>query len=214
MLELGLKFTAAFWLGSVMGGIVLGRLRGGVDLRGTGSGNVGGTNALRTQGALFALGVIVVDVGKGIVAVEWLPGLAVPGVGAAAPVNEALVRYACGLGVVLGHVFPVWHGFRGGKGGATAAGVLCALAPVLGLWIVGLWAAVIFVTGYVGLATMTAAVGAAVVVAATRLPERHGLFVFACLVAGLIVYTHRGNIARMLDGTESRTKRFFGLGRQ
>lgn len=212
MLELGLKLTAAFWLGSIMGGLVLGRLKGGVDLRGAGSGNVGGTNALRTQGALFALGVMIIDVGKGVVAVAWLPGLAVPAVSAAPALDESLVRHACGLGAVLGHMFPVWHGFRGGKGGATAAGVLCALAPSLGVVIIALWIAVIFVTGFVGLATITAAVGAAAF-AATRLPEQHGFFVFASLVAALIVYAHRANIARMLDGTESRMKRFFGLGR-
>lgn len=213
MLELGLKFTAAYWLGSIMGGLLLGRLKGGVDIRAMGSGNVGGTNALRTQGALFALGVMIVDVGKGVVAVAWLPELALPGLAPDAGPVPALVRYACGVGAVLGHVFPVWFGFRGGKGGATAAGVLCYLAPGLGLWIVGLWLAIIFATGYVGLATMTAAVGAAVVVAATRLPEQHGFLVFAIVVAGLIVYTHRGNVRRMLDGTESRMARFFGLGK-
>lgn len=214
MLELGLKFTAAFWIGSVMGGFVVGRLRGGVDLRRLGSGNVGGTNALRTQGALFALGVMVIDVGKGILAVAWLPGLALPGLSTEPPLDHALVQYACGLGAVLGHVYPVWLGFRGGKGGATAAGILCYLAPGLAVWIIGFWLAIIFVTGYVGLATMSAAVGAAGVVGATRLPEQHGFFVFACVVAALIVYTHRANLRRMLDGSESRTARFFGLGRR
>lgn len=211
MLELGLKFTAAYWLGSLMGGLIVGWLKGGVDLRARGSGNVGGTNALRTQGAAFALGVMIVDVGKGVLAVAWLPELAVPGLAGEA-VPPSLVRHACGLGAVLGHVYPVWFGFRGGKGGATAAGVLCYLAPGLAVWIIGLWLAIIFFTGYVGLATMTAAVGAAAVVAATRLPEQHGFFVFAVLVAALIVYTHRGNLARMRAGTESRMVRYFGFG--
>lgn len=214
MLELGLKFTAAYWIGSLMGGLIVGRFQGGVDLRGVGSGNVGGTNALRTQGAAFALAVMVIDVGKGLVSVAWLPGLALPGVARDPAVDPALLQYACGVGAVLGHVFPLWFGFRGGKGGATAAGVLCWLAPGLAVWVIGLWVAVIFVTGFVGLATMTAAVGAAVVAAATRWPAQHGFVVFATLVAALIVYTHRGNIARMAAGTESRTARFFGLGRR
>ena len=213
MLELGLKFTAAYWLGSLMGGLVVGRLRPGVDLRGSGSGNVGATNALRTQGAAFAAAVMLIDVGKGVLAVAWLPGLELPGL-ASEGLDAALVQYACGVGAVAGHVWPLWFGFRGGKGGATAAGVLCWLAPALGLWIVGLWLAIIFLTGFVGLATMTAAVGAALVVAVTRLPEQHGFFVFAALVAALIVYTHRGNIMRMIEGTESRTARFFGFGRR
>lgn len=214
MLELGLKFTAAYWMGSLMGGLILGRLKGGVDLRTLGSGNVGGTNALRTQGAVFALGVLIIDVGKGVAAVAWLPDVAMPAFAADATLDASLVRHACGIGVVLGHVYPVWSGFRGGKGGATAAGVLCYLAPELAVWIIGLWLATIFVTGYVGLATMTAAVGAAAVIGGTRLPEQHGFFVFALLVAALIVYAHRGNIRRMLDGTETRMGRFFGLGKR
>ena len=210
MIELGLKFTLAYMIGSVLGSLVVGWLRGGVDIRKVGSGNAGGTNALRTQGKWFALWVMVVDVGKGIVAAAWIPQLDLPGVGIDAAVPRDLVLYAVGFAAVLGHVFPIWFGFRGGKGGATAAGLLLYLDPLLAVPVIGAWIAIILVTGFVGLSTMGAAVGAAAFIGLTRLPEQHGFFAFACLVAGLIVYTHRSNIRRMLDRTEPRLRRAQG----
>jgi glycerol-3-phosphate acyltransferase PlsY len=207
MVELGLKFTLAYLLGSVLGSLVVGYLKGGVDIRKVGSGNAGGTNALRTQGKWFALWVMVIDVGKGLLAVTAIPLLALPGVGIDPEIERALIVYAVGVGAIAGHVFPVWFGFRGGKGGATAAGLLCYFAPGAGVPVIGLWLAVVLLTGYVGLATMTAGLAAVAFIGATRLPEEHGLFVFACVVALILIYTHRGNIRRMLNGTESRFSR-------
>jgi glycerol-3-phosphate acyltransferase PlsY len=212
MLELGLKFTAAYLLGSVMGALVIGRLLGGIDIRQMGSGNAGGTNALRTQGKVFAAGVMLIDVGKGILAVALIAPLDLPGIGIDPMADRALVIHAVALGAILGHVFPVWHGFKGGKGGATAAGLVCYLAPGLGAGIIGLWIAIVFFTGFVGLATMAATLTAAIYLGLFGLPERAALFVFACLVAALSLYTHRANIRRMLQGKESRFSRFFGLG--
>lgn len=211
MVELGLKFTLAYCLGSVLGSMVVGFVYGGRDIRRTGSGNAGATNALRTYGKLFALWVLVVDVGKGILAAAVIPGLAIPGVGIDPALDRSLLLHAVAFAAILGHVFPVWFAFRGGKGGATAAGLLAYLAPPLFIPVIGLWLLVVFVTGFVGIATVTATVGAAVWVGFTRLPEEHGFFVFACLVALLVVYTHRGNLRRMLDGDEARFGRFFGL---
>lgn len=207
MVELGLKFTLAYLLGSVLGGLVVGYFKGGVDIRTVGSGNAGGTNALRTQGKLFAVWVMMIDVGKGIAAVALIPPLALPGVGLDPEVGRELVLYAVGFGAILGHVFPVWFGFRGGKGGATAAGLLFWFSPAAALPVIGVWLAIVLVTGFVGLATISAGVIAAAIIAATRLPEEHGLFLFATLVALLLIYTHRGNIRRMLNGTESRFSR-------
>lgn len=210
MIELGLKFTLAYLLGSVLGSLVVGYLKGGVDIRKLGSGNAGGTNALRTQGKWFALWVMVIDVGKGILALAWIPGLALPAVGFDPTIQRELILYAVGFGAVLGHVFPIWFDFKGGKGGATAAGLLIWLAPSVAAPVLAAWIALILATGFVGLATMGAAVGAATFIGLTRLPEQHGLFTFACLVAALIVYTHRSNIRRMLDRTEPRFRRFQG----
>jgi len=213
MLELGLKITLAYALGSVMGGLVVGYVRGGVDLRRAGSGNPGGTNALRTQGAAFAFWVLLIDVGKGILAVALIPRLMLPGVGADAEVEGELLTYAVGFAAIVGHVFPLWFDFRGGKGGATAAGLLCYLAPALAIPVLAAWLGVVFFTGFVGIATVSAALFAAVYVGVAELPEQQGLFVFASLVGLLILYTHRGNLRRMMDGTESRFGRFFGLKR-
>ena len=211
MIELGLKFTAAYLLGSILGSLVVGQLCGGVDIRELGSHNAGGTNALRTQGKVFALWVMLIDVGKGVIPVLLLPALAIPGVGLDAQVSRELITYAVGFGTILGHVYPLWYAFRGGKGGATSAGVLFALAPWLALPAIGIWFAVIVITRYVGLATMSVVVGVSAYIGLTRLPEEYGLFIFSLFAAALILYTHRANIKRMLEGSENRTEvvRFF-----
>lgn len=206
MIELGLKFTAAYLLGSILGSLVVGQLCGGVDIRELGSHNAGGTNALRTQGKVFALWVMLVDVGKGVIPVLLLPELAIPGVGLDAQVSRELITYAVGFGTILGHVYPLWYAFRGGKGGATSAGVLFALAPWLALPAIGIWFAVIVVTRYVGLATMSVVIGVSAYIGLTRLPEEYGLFIFSLFAAALILYTHRANIKRMLEGSENRTE--------
>ena len=204
MIELGLKFTAAYLLGSVLGALMMGRIRGGVDIRDVGSRNPGGTNALRTQGFPFALGVMVIDVGKGIVPVALLPSLVIPGVGIDPLVSRDLIRYSVAAAAILGHVYPLWHGFQGGKGGATAIGILFVVAPQIALPAVVLWLAVIAITHYVGLATVSVAVAAPVYFGLTGLPEQPGLFIFSAWVAVIITYTHRENLQRIFAGTEHR----------
>jgi glycerol-3-phosphate acyltransferase PlsY len=204
MIELGLKVTLAYLLGAVLGSLLVGFFYGGVDIRKAGSGNAGGTNALRTQGKVFALWVMLIDIGKGILAAAAIPPLAIPGVGIDPSVDRSLVLYGVAFAAILGHVFPVWFGFRGGKGGATAAGLLCYLAPAAALPVLGSWLLIAFTTGFVGLATISAALVAVVFLGFTALPDRSGLFLFACATAVLLLYAHRGNIRRMLDGTESR----------
>lgn len=204
MIELGLKFTAAYLLGSILGSLVVGRLRGGVDIRKVGSGNPGGTNALRTQGKMFALWVMIIDVGKGILAVTVIPSFAAPGMTVDPAVDRDLILYSVAFAAILGHVYPLWHDFKGGKGGATAAGIICVLAPQLGIVLIVIWLAIIALTGFVGLATMSAAVGAAAFVGVTSAATNSGLFAFTLATAVLIVYTHRENIRRMRAGTETR----------
>lgn len=204
MIELGLKVTLGYLLGAVLGSLLVGYFYGGVDIRKLGSGNAGGTNALRTQGKLFALLVMIVDVGKGILAAAAIPPLVLPGVGLDPDVPRALVLYSVAFAAIVGHVFPVWFGFRGGKGGATAAGLLCYLAPGAAIPVLGAWILIVFTTGYVGLATVSATLIAVVYVGVTGLPAQSGLFLFACGTSALLIYAHRGNIARMIAGTESR----------
>src|SRR5687767_6679860 len=103
MIELGLKVTLAYLVGAVLGSLLVGLFHGGVDIRKSGSGNAGGTNALRTQGKVFALWVMIVDIGKGIFAAAVIPPLAIPGVGIDPSVDRALVLYGVAFAAILGH---------------------------------------------------------------------------------------------------------------
>jgi acyl phosphate:glycerol-3-phosphate acyltransferase len=207
MLELGVKILLAYLLGTVLGSLILGRLRG-VDIRSMGSGNAGATNALRTQGKLFGFLVLVLDIAKGVIAVWWLPTAVLRGVGIDPALPREWLTLACGFAVIVGHVYPVWFGFRGGKGAATMVGVIAAvelrlLAPLLITWF-----AVLVLTGYVGLATMLS--GVALVAAVYVLePNNVPLLVFCMGVALFVIYTHRGNIARMRAGQENRVRRLW-----
>ena len=204
MLELGVKFLISYFLGSLMGALLVGKLRGSVDIRTVGSGNPGGTNALRTQGALFALGVIVIDIGKGVVAAGVVPGLELPFVAEDPSVSRDWLTIACASAAVFGHVWPVYYGFRGGKGMGTLIGTLIVLAPLLLVGVLGVFAVVLVLSGYVGLSTMTAATALPVWLAFTRLPEDQPLFIYLAVMATCIVFWHRANIQRMREGVEHR----------
>src|SRR5260370_21683859 len=158
MLELGVKILIAYLLGTLLGSLILGRLKG-IDIRRRGSGNDGATNALLTQGKVFGLSVLLLDIVKGVLAVAWVPALNLPGVGLDPQVSRQWLALACGIAVILGHVYPVWFGFRGGKGVATVVGVIGALDPRLLVPLFSCWFVVVLLTGYVGLASMLAAVG-------------------------------------------------------
>lgn len=207
MLELGVKFLLSYFLGSVMGAMVMGRIRGGVDIRTMGSGNAGGTNALRTQGAGFALGVVIIDVGKGIVGAGVIPLLDIPFVGIDPEVSRTWLALCCGAAAVFGHVWPFYHNFRGGKGAATYVGTFVALNPAVIPPMLLVWAFVVVLSGYVGLATMTAAVSVPVWLAVTRLPGDQALFIYSAVMAMFIIFWHRANIQRMRDGVENRNEK-------
>jgi glycerol-3-phosphate acyltransferase PlsY len=207
MLELGLKLLVAYLLGSLIGSLILGSLRG-VDIRRMGSGNAGATNALRTQGKLFGLGVFVIDVAKGVLAVTWLPAARFPGVGIDPAISREWLELACGLAVIVGHVYPVWFEFRGGKGFATVIGVVAAVQWRLLLPLLITWFLVLIVSGYVGLATVLSSVALVVAVQGFASGD-WPLQSFCLVVCGLVVYTHRGNIARMRAGKENRVRRLW-----
>jgi glycerol-3-phosphate acyltransferase PlsY len=207
MLELGVKFLISYFIGSLMGSIIVGRLRGGVDIRTMGSGNAGGSNAYRTQGLGFAIGVIVIDVGKGVLGAGVVPGLDLPFVPVDPEVSRTWLTLSCGTAAVFGHVWPIYHRFKGGKGAATFMGTLVVISPVLIIPLVLIWAWLLVLTGYVGLATMSAAAALPVWVGITSLPAEQPLFIYCAAMAGFIVYWHRSNIARMKAGTEHRNTR-------
>lgn len=209
MLELGIKTLLAYFLGSILGSLVIGRLRK-VDIRTLGSGNAGGTNALRTQGMAFGLAVLLIDIGKGVLAVAVLPPLNLPGIGIDAHVLREWLQMCCAAAVIVGHVYPLWFDFRGGKGAATVVGVVATLHPWALIPLLCTWVLVLVLTGFVGLATMLAGVGLVLVVW-LRTPDDLPFLVFCILAAAFIVYTHRSNIQRMRAGTENRARRVWLL---
>src|SRR5688572_24041464 len=213
MLELGVKALLSYLLGSIVGSLLVGRLRGGVDIRKVGSGNAGGTNALRTQGKWFAFWVILIDVGKGVIAAAVVPDLRLPGVRADLSVSREWLTVACAAGAILGHIYPVWHEFRGGKGAATLVGTLLGLQPALLIPVIAVWLLTVMVTGYIGLATMCASAALPIYLCLTASPPPAPLVTFSVGVALLVIFTHRSNVARMLRGNENRARRLWLLRR-
>ena len=192
--------VVAYLLGSLSGSLLLGRLRG-VDIRTQGSGNAGGTNALRTQGWKFALGVVLVDVGKGVLA-AWLGLRFGPADG---PLPADALAYATAFAATIGHVWPLWHGFRGGKGVGTLLGGVLVLWPAAVPWLLAVWILVLVSSGYVGLASVIAV--ACVVPLAWLVDADTARRLFACAGALLVLFTHRGNLRRLRAGSESRFER-------
>jgi glycerol-3-phosphate acyltransferase PlsY len=200
MTALILKVVLAYLLGSVSGSLLMGKIKK-VDIRRQGSGNAGSTNAFRTQGLIFGLAVIIIDISKGFLAAWWIPSLEI--VGAAEIVDPAWLAMACGFAAVLGHCFPLWHGFRGGKGAATAVGAMMVIEPWLLLPVAITWLVILLATGYVGLATVLS--GFSLVPAAWYLGNS-ALLAFSTVLALFLLYTHRGNMRKLRDHTEHRFK--------
>lgn len=207
MLELAVKFLLSYFIGSVMGSLVVGKIRGGVDIRTVGSGNPGGTNALRTQGLAFALGVMVIDIGKGMLAAGIVPGIDIPLVGTSPDVSREWLTLCCAGAAVIGHVWPMWHQFRGGKGAATLVGTLAVLAPTLLIPVFLVWILVLVLSGFVGLSTVTAGVSAPILLFFTRFPEDQPMLIYCAVMAMYLIFSHRSNLQRMRMGEESRFAR-------
>ncbi|MEM7613109.1 MAG: glycerol-3-phosphate 1-O-acyltransferase PlsY [Pseudomonadota bacterium] len=206
MSDIILKLLLAYVIGSIMGSLLLGKMRH-VDIRSMGSGNAGGTNALRTQGKAFALGVVIIDIGKGALAAGWVPYLALT----STEPTAAWLSFACGAAAVVGHVYPIFHGFRGGKGAATLVGTILVLAPMLVLPLLAVWVLTIALTGFVGLATMVTGEAALLLTIAFYQFDKLELLVYTFVMGMFIVFTHRSNIGRMLQGTEPRNERMMLL---
>ena len=211
MIELLVKGGLSYLLGSILGSLVIGRFRG-VDIRALGSGNAGATNALRTQGKRIAFWVLVIDLAKGWIATHLIAPALLPGIAPAAPALHAWCVTVCGLAVILGHVYPLWFGFRGGKGVATLVGAVLGIHPWLLLPMVLTWLAAVMLFGFVGLASMLSAFALAASIALSAGSPRAPLLGYGILAALLILFTHRANIARMRAGTESRAQRLWLFG--
>ena len=185
--------VVAYLLGSIPFAFIAVRLVGRGDIRRAGSGNVGATNTLRVAGWKAALPVMLLDIGKGVAAVLLMRQVT------ASPVWWT----AAGLAAVVGHCFPVWLGFSGGKGVATAAGVFFTLAPLATLVAAGVWVVVLAATRIVSAASLLAAASfpVAMYFVTSSRPSVLGLAAAAALV---IIWRHRPNLARLVRGEEPR----------
>ena len=187
--------VASYLLGAVPTSYIAGRLLRGIDLREHGSKNLGATNLYRVLGWRVAVPVGLFDMGKGLVPVL----LFAPHVS-----TSQTFALVCGLTAMVGHVFSVFVGFKGGKGVATAAGVMLGLTPAALLIALVVWIAVVALTGYVSLGSIVAAAVFPVLVRLVDPPEQPEILWLDMAAAAGIIWLHRANIARLLRGTENR----------
>lgn len=200
LLDLLLHAVLAYLLGSLSGSLMLGRWRG-VDIRSQGSGNAGGTNAFRTQGIRFALLVVLIDISKGVIATGLLPILPL----GLSQYDRSLIAGICAIAAVCGHIWPVFFGFRGGKGAATAVGAAGTLVLISVPVLLVIWIVTIILSGYVGLASILAALSlwpAFSLWGPEPLPL--GYHMAAVGLSLLVLYAHRSNVQRMFAGNENR----------
>ena len=202
-MHLFLFLILSYLIGSISGSILLGKIKG-IDIRKLGSGNAGGTNAFRTVGALFAIGVVFIDIMKGYIAVKYIPLLNINFLKNITIDNE-IILIICGLGSVLGHVYPIYHGFRGGKGAGTLVGVLAAIYPQAIIICLGIWLLILVLTGYVGMSTIMSSISFPVYyIFYLNSNYLTPLGLFSIIIPIFIIFTHRSNISRMFTGQESR----------
>ena len=192
-MTLALFVVGAYLFGAIPTSYIVGRLARGIDLREQGSKNLGATNVFRVLGWRYAVPVAVFDILKGALpvwcAVRWAP-------------SPAWAPLACGVAAVLGHVFSPYVGFRGGKGVATAAGVFLGFTPLAMLIALGVWGVTLWLSGYVSLSSIVAALSFPAWIAVTG--GWRPVFWASIPVALFIVYAHRANLRRLRAGTESR----------
>ena len=196
-----------YFLGSIPAGYLAGRIAG-IDIRKVGSGNIGATNVTRTLGKRYGYPVFLVDFMKGALAV----GLSILFVKNTQPesISPELFGIVAAIFCVLGHMLPIWLGFKGGKGVATSAGAVFGLMPLAALIALGVWVLVFEMTRYVSVASIaTAIVLPAAVLALTYATHTNGtaLFYFSVCMAAVVVFRHRSNVSRLVRGTEPRFKR-------
>ncbi len=198
--------VSAYLVGSIPAGYLAGRLAG-IDIRTAGSGNIGATNVVRILGKRVGYPVFCIDVGKGVLAVVGATFIA--GYFKTIPSVE-LLKILAGIACVLGHSFPVWLNFKGGKGVATSIGVILALAPLAAVGVLIAWLVSFELSRYVSVASMISAVALPVMVRLLAPAVRRDdplLFYFSLCLAVIVIVRHRANIARLIHGTETRFRR-------
>ncbi len=201
ILIIALVFIAAYLLGSIPTAVWLGRAVYGIDVREHGSGNAGATNTFRILGKKAAIPVMLIDIAKAYAAsnlilllTQFIPGSA----------SFLYLQISLGIMAVIGHIYPVFAGFRGGKGIASLFGMILAIHTPTALICLGIFVLVLVLTHYVSLGSMLAALAYPFLVFFIFTTISHALVFFGILVCFLVFYTHRKNITRLLSGTESK----------
>jgi acyl phosphate:glycerol-3-phosphate acyltransferase len=191
----------AYLAGSIPSAVWAGKIFHGIDVREHGSGNAGATNTVRVLGWKTGIPVLLFDLFKG-----WLAAMLPRFLDAAPADSETMMalQIVCGLASILGHVFPIFAGFRGGKGVATTFGVLLALHPLLTLTCAGIFLVVLLASGYVSLGSMIAVAMFPVLLVTLFRSPSVWLTVFSIVVAAAVIATHAKNIKRLLHGEEKR----------
>jgi glycerol-3-phosphate acyltransferase PlsY len=192
---------AAYLLGSIPTSVWVGKIFYGIDVRDHGSGNAGATNAIRVLGLIPGILVFIVDVLKGYLAVRllYLTDFYIPKTGKF--VNFQLFL---GIAALLGHIFPIFAQFRGGKGVAVLSGVVFALHPYATLIVFGIWIVSVLITRYVSLSSMIAGFSFPLVLIFVYRTTNPSLITFAFILAILMLFTHQKNIERLVKGEESK----------
>lgn len=215
MLSVALILVLSYLVGSIPASVWVGKLAYGIDLRSHGSGNAGATNTFRVLGWKAGVVVSIIDLGKGLLAAGVIATLRVDALPAGLGFWEvdSVVRLMAGVTAVIGHMYPIWAGFRGGKGVSTTAGMLLALTPGVMLLTLGVFALVLFLSRYVSVASLTATFTYPTAIAIKKyVLHAEGLdasvFVFSLALATAIFLAHRSNIQRLLAGSESRISTF------
>jgi acyl phosphate:glycerol-3-phosphate acyltransferase len=198
-----LLILLAYGIGSIPTAVWVSKYFFGVDIRNYGSGNAGATNTFRVLGAKWGSFVMAVDILKGVLAsflYLLLPYYIT---------NEFdRVNFMIGLGLsaVLGHIFPLWAGFKGGKGVATVFGMVLAIQPVIALMVIGVFLVVLYLTRFVSLSSILASIALPVLILFIYREPEPLYRVFTIAVALLVILTHQKNIGRLLQGSESKAR--------
>ena len=212
-MQLTFIIVVAYLLGAIPSALIIGKLFFGVDIRQKGSGNMGSTNTFRTFGWKAGLAVQLIDIAKGIAAVSvarmvFTGNLPFPNM---TPFEDVtIVSVIAGIAAVIGHVWTVFGGFRGGKGINTALGMLIAITPIEVAIAIGIFLLVLLASGYVSLGSMIAAASLPTTmfvrhtIFGVEIQGYHTLLFFIIGLAGFLIFTHRSNIKRLLQGRENR----------
>lgn len=205
-MTLALSILLSYLAGSVPSGVWVGRIVRGLDIRKQGSGNTGAANVARVIGVPWGILVGVIDVFKGFAPVFWLGPYAANPPGSMLGLVDA--RLILGAVAIVGHLFPIFAGFKGGKGVLTGMGVMIALMPLEVAIAVAVWAIVFAVSRTVSIGSLTAAIALLIVIFARRflfhVPIPNSLVIAALLLVIMIFWTHRSNIRRIAEGREAR----------